>query len=142
MQPLTSNYLSHKALQGLNKLGDIMLPGDNQFPRFSDTGCITHVDDVMEVTNPDDVAALNILLAVIHVMPAGFCVGLLKLTDKCSGLPDVIGSPMRMLNVALRGVPFSLYYSNLTAIDYRGKKVHDVMGYDVHCEPDYDFKNF
>lgn len=136
-----SDYLSQAALRGLNKLGDVVLPGNpydaNGFPTFSDTGCIHHIDELMATTAEDDVKALNILLMVLSVLPS-FCIRwLIQLTTFDKYAPGVLGMGLRMGNVALRGVPISLYYSNLTGPDYDGVKVHDVMGYEVHCEPDY-----
>lgn len=135
-----SEYLNQAALRGLNKVGDVVLPGTpeaNGFPKFSDTGCIYHVDDVMAATNADDVKLLNILLMVLSVLPSFVITGLLKLSALEQYAPSILGVGLRLSGVALRGVPISLYYSNLTHPEYQGIKVHDVMDYHVHCEPDY-----
>ncbi len=135
-----SSYLSIRALAGLNKVGDVVLPGEAQadgLPRFSDTGCIAYVDEVMAATAEDDVKALNLLLAVQSYLPAVIIRGLLKLSAWEQYAPGVLGTGLRLIGVALRGVPISLYYSNLHAPDYAGTQVHAAMDYHVHCEPDY-----
>lgn len=133
-----SKYLSPRGLDGLNKVGDVVLPGDGNFPRYSDTGCSCHVDEVLEVTHPDDVAGLKLLLPVMSFMPAAFIRALLRLSELEQHAPGIIGTGLRLIGLALRGVPLSLYYSNLTAPYYRGKTVYEVIGYDVHVEPDYE----
>lgn len=136
-----SEYLSNAALRGLNKVGDIVLPGEPHnsggFPSFSTTGCIHHVDEVLVTTADDDIKALNILLAILGVLPAAISRWLLQLSSLEKYAPGLLGTSLRLLGVALRGVPVSLYYSNLTGPGYTGKTVHEVMGYQVHCEPDY-----
>lgn len=139
---LHSNYISHRALKGLNKLGDIIIPQSHTMPSFSETRSIEYVDEVLEVTNQEDVAALNILLTVIHFMPRFFTQGLLKLSEQCERLPDIIGNPLRMVNIALRGIPMSLYYSGLKGINANCDGVLDIMEYELSCEPDYNFKNW
>lgn len=139
---LHSNYISHRALKGLNKLGDVVIPKSQTLPSFSETNAIEYVDEVLEVTDPEDVTALNILLTVIHFLPAGFSKGLLKLSEQCERLPDWIGNPLRMVNIALRGIPLSLYYSGLQGSQAKGSNVLEIMEYELTCEPDYDFKNW
>jgi len=129
-----SKYLSVRALKGLDKLGDIMIPGDGEFPKFSDTGCIYHVDEVMEATHPEDVKLLNLLLTVFHFSPSGMIKLLARMTLLEEYLPSTLGAPFRLVGIALRGVPMTLYYSNLTSPYYNGPKVHDVMGYSVNVE--------
>lgn len=136
-----SKYLSYAALKGLNKVGDVVLPGEpynnDGFPRFSATGCIYHVDEVLTTTAPEDVKALNMLLATLGFLPAVVTQWLLQLSSLEAHAPGLLGTGLRLVGVALRGVPISLYYSNLTAPSYTGKTVHEVMAYQVHCEPDY-----
>lgn len=137
-----SNYLSARAMRGLNKLGDIVAPGFENMPKFSDTGCILYVDEIMEVTKKADVDSLNILLAVIDIMPKAFTRMLLWLGAQNDKVPDLIGSALRLLDIGLRGVIISLYYSSLSAPEFEGESVHQAMGYEVQCEPDYTFKNW
>lgn len=136
-----SIYLCKAALKGLNKVGDVVLPGQphnsDGFPSFSATGCIHHVDEVLITTAPDDVKALNILFSILAFLPAQVCQWLLQLAGLEEHAPGPLGMGLRLVGVALRGVPMSLYYSNLTGPGYAGKTVHEIMGYQVHCEPDY-----
>lgn len=138
----TSEYLSHRAMRGLNKVGDIVAPGFENMPQFSDTGCILYIDEIMRVTKKADVDSLNILLTIIAIMPCFFAKALLWLGGQNEKTPDFIGSQLRLLDIGLRGVIISLYYSGLSTPEFKGTGVHQAMGYDVHCQSDYTFKNW
>jgi len=130
-----SNYLSQAELRGLRKLGDIVVPGGYGLPSFSQTGCVSHIDELMFATPPADVKDFKLLMKVFSVTPDFFIRGILKLVDKDSVFPEPIGGLLRLLNVGIKGVVFSLYYSNKTREFYQGPSVHEAMGYQVHCEP-------
>ncbi len=131
-----SELYSRQQLKGLNKLGDQMIPANEEFPSFSQTGCIEYIDTVMGAAHKDDQQAFGLLLWVLSYTPTLFIQWLLKLLDKTETLPPVMAGPFRLLNVSLRGVVYTLYYSNKTAPFYRGNKVFDVIDYHVHCKPD------
>lgn len=138
----TSKYLSRRALLGLNKVGDIVAPGFKNMPKFSDTGCILYVDEIMSVTKKADVDALRILLIIISIMPKFFSKFLLWIASKNENFPDILGSQFRLLDIGLRGVIISLYYSGLSAPEFKGTGVFQAIEYDVHCKPEYTFKNW
>lgn len=145
MNKVYSEYFNRFAIKGLDKVGDVIIPGttgENGFPSFSQTGCIENVDEILQVTHPEDVAALNILMTVLGLLPALVTLTLFKLSMQDEKVPDILGNPLRMLNLALRGLPMSLYYSSFSKLEYDGKKVYEIIDYDIYCEPDPDFKNF
>lgn len=39
-----SQFLRFKEPSALERIGDLMLPGDSEFPSFSQTGCIAFVE--------------------------------------------------------------------------------------------------
>jgi len=131
-----SEYYSETQLEGLNKLGDVVIPRNGAFPSFSDTGCRDYIDDVMAPADADDTAAFGYLLLLFKYMPTAFISLILWLADNAESMPKLIAPPFRMLNISLRGVVFSLYYSNQTSSSYTGPMVHDVIDYNVTCTPD------
>lgn len=130
-----SLFLSQAELRGLNKVGDLVIPGGYGFPSFSETGCINHVDEVMAPTPEADVKDFKLLMKVFSVAPEFLIKGILKLLDKESAFPEPIGGLLRLLNVGIKGVVFSLYYSGKSSDFYQGPSVHEAMGYQVHCQP-------
>lgn len=131
-----SEFYSEIQLKGLNKLGDQVIPRNGAYPSFSDTGCCDYIDDVMAPADPDDIAAFGYLLLLFRYMPTLFITALLWLADNAEAMPNLIAPPFRMLNISLRGVIFSLYYSNQTSSSYTGPKVHEVIDFNVTCKPD------
>ena len=65
-----SNYISTTSLKGLNRVGDILCPGDGEFPSYSTLGCIEHVDIALEYAPPADINDLGLLLAILAYMPS------------------------------------------------------------------------
>ena len=45
--PHESRYLNARQRLGLDRLGDALLPGDDEFPSFSRLGCGEHVDKLL-----------------------------------------------------------------------------------------------
>lgn len=131
-----SNYLSQVELRGLSKLGDIVVPGGYGLPSFSATGCISHVDKLMESTPPADVKDFKLLMKVFSIAPDFIIRGILKIVDKERAFPEPIGGLLRLLNIGIKGVVFSLYYSSKTSEFYQGPSVHEAMGYQVNCVKD------
>lgn len=135
----TSRYLSDRALRGLDKVGDLVIPGGGpqQLPRFSDTGCACGIDEVMAATHPDDVRDLNLLLSAATWLPDAVLRGLLWLSAQEGKAPGPLGTALRLLGMGLKGVPLSLYFGNETSPYYKGRTVYDAIDYHVYVEPDY-----
>ena len=136
MSHAQSTYLSLKALKGLDKVGDILFPGNEEFPMFSHTGCIYHIDELMEHTHANDVKMLNLLLSTLSYAPNTLILFMFNMVNIENKLPHVLGTPFRLLGIALRGVPTTLYYSNLTSPYYTGTTVFDAMKYEVSVNVD------
>lgn len=133
---MSSTLFSTRQLQGLCKLGDIVLPGQGAFPAFSSTGCVEHVDALLGTAHPDDVRDLGWLLLVIHYLP-GFAVEwIVRLADSADRWPALLAPLLRTLNIGIKGVVFSLYYSGYHRATYQGKTGLDAIDYHVHCAPD------
>ncbi len=128
-QEIKSNYLGPRELKGLQKIGDIMIPRHDEFPSFSDTGCLTHVDDAVSQLDPIDLNDLKLFLKIASFLPTFMVKLVIKLLDWG---PIAL---LRLGNLGVRGIVYSLYYSNKTAPEYQGPKPHDIIGYHVKTVP-------
>ncbi len=124
-----SAILSPRQISALVRIGDILIPAGEGFPSFSETGAIAHVDALLEVTPSEDVGGLKILLSVLSFLPDFMVAGFLGLVRKADALPDFLAAPLRNIEIGLKGLVMSLYYSNRVRPEYRGPKVHEVIDY-------------
>lgn len=116
---------------GLEKLGNIYAPGDDQFPAFSQLGCAAHAHRILESVPPRDLQALQQLLSVCRWAP-NWALGLLvRLAESGPHVPGPVGNTLRTLRIGLRSVVYSLYYSGLAGPDYDGPLPLRIIDYDV-----------
>ncbi len=108
-----SHGFSALSIKGLKKTGDIIIPGDNEFPSFSNSGFIEHLGRMSHYMNDDDREGLKFLSTLLGLMPAFKIRFILYFTSLHHYFPSPIGSILRQINVGLRGVIFTLYYSDL-----------------------------
>lgn len=138
-QTPTSTYFTAAQLHTLYRIGDIMIPANGAFPKFSATQGLEHIDAVMAPANANDIKDLALLLSILKFMPNFILAGLIKLSVKANSLPEVIAPLFRMLDIALRGIIYTIYYANKTGANYQGKTAFSAIDYAVHCEPDGGF---
>lgn len=118
-----SQFLGPGELSALERIGDLMLPGDSDFPSFSQTGCIAFVDDLLRYMAPKDRDDLRTLLKVLSFLPS-------PLLRMVLSLCQTRWTPtLRMIELGLKGLVMSLYYSNKTVSEYTGRTPHDVIGF-------------
>lgn len=130
-----SEQLSVRALRTLNRLGDIMIPADQDFPSFSELGCIEHIDGVIRHAPEDDIGDLGTLLAVLSLLPTFILRLFVHSTENARGKKGPIAPTFRLLNVALRGILFTLYYSGKHGSAYTGQTPLDIIGFELTCVP-------
>jgi hypothetical protein len=128
---ITSNYLSQNQLKGLLKTGDVILPGTNKSPSFSQTGCIHYVDRMAAYLSEDDLNDLRTVLGLFRWLPSWGITVIMAMVARNQFFPGPIGAGLRMLEIGVKGAAMSLYYSNLTGSDYKGRKVFDIIGWDA-----------
>lgn len=139
MAEFYSAHFNGIQLKSLERVGNLYIPGNGNLPAFSETGCLQHVDVVLDEVDPGDVQLLGILLLVLRWMPAFIIEFLMTLMDQHDRYPEWMAGPLRLISLALKGITMSLYYSGLQGSQQPGQSsraVHDVMGYSLHCEPD------
>ncbi|GIU84104.1 MAG: hypothetical protein KatS3mg008_0879 [Acidimicrobiales bacterium] len=130
----SSAYLTARQMEGLRRLGDVVCPGDGEFPSFSASGCWEHVDDVLEHMSPADLDQLRLLLTLCSLVPRAGVERLVALaeragSDASSRRPG--SSTLRFMRIGIRGVIFTLYWSGRTGAGYDGPSPLDLIGYDV-----------
>ena len=133
MAAFESAYLSPRALRGLNRIGDIICPRHEEYPAFSELGCIVHVDRVVENAPPDDVKQLDSFLALMATMPTFVLRFVVWLAGTGDAWPDAIGSQLRLLGLGLRSVVITLYYSGEKGPDYAGRTPHEIIGFRLNA---------
>lgn len=133
-----SRYFNQNQIKGLVKTGDIILPGTDSMPSFSQTGCMEHMDRMLAYLTNDDLNGLRLVFGVLRWAPRLLILLLLLVCKHNRWFPGFIGAGLRMLEIGIKGAVLSPYYANLTSRDYGGPKVFDVIGWDakVHVQED------
>jgi len=127
---MASKYLTLAQLQVINRTGDILAPGDGVLPRFSESGLVEHIDRMVAYLPPSDIASLQLLTNVLRFTPDFAIRLLLKLTSLDRYFPGPVGASLRKLDIGLRGIVFSLYYSFLDDPAGHGQRIKDAIGWD------------
>ncbi|MHC4120241.1 MAG: hypothetical protein ACYSWO_22335 [Planctomycetota bacterium] len=129
---MQSDYLKPGALKGLNRIGDIFIPGAGDLPSFSEFGGIEHVDDVIAYAPEEDIADLNLVLRILSVLPQGVLRWAADQMMAASHKEGRLAALLRQLNIGLKGILFSCYYSGKAGSSYTGKNPLDLIGYSVN----------
>jgi len=135
---MASKYLTPAQLQVINRIGDVLAPGDGVLPRFSETGLVEHIDRMVAYLPPRDIAGLRLLMNVLRFMPNFVIRLLLRLALLDRYFPGSIAANLRKLDIGLRGIIFSLYYSFLDDPAGYGQRIKDGIGWDgaVRTKPE------
>jgi hypothetical protein len=129
---MTSKYLSNRAINGLSRIGDILIPGDAQFPSFSDYQCLDHIDDLVTYAPKNDIKDLNMVLSILSYLPKSTLTWLIRKMSESNEKQGMIGSLLRQLNMGIRGIVFSLYYSEKPGHNYQGKNPTAMIGFTLN----------
>lgn len=129
---MTSTYLSKSAVKGLTRIGDILIPGNAEFPSFSAFMCMDHIDGLVSYAPKDDINDLGMVLGILSVMPQSILLWLVKLMANAHKNHGPLGTLLRQLNMGIRGIVFSLYYSEKPGIDYKAKNPTEMIGFTLN----------
>lgn len=127
--PAPSAILAPRELRALLVIGDIMIPACGPLPAFSATGCVRYVDDLLRAMPEGDVADMRMVLRVLSYLPPPVAALALRKLGLHRALPGRLGAPLRLVEIALKGMVTSLYYSGKVGPDYRGGAPTDVIGF-------------
>jgi hypothetical protein len=114
-------------LKGVEKLGRVVMPEDSDFPAFSEIGAEKYLNRMVDYMYEDDKSAILIILKLFSIMPLfmiRWTMSLIETGSKWQGMP---GAPFRMLRIALKGLIFTVYYSDVT----ENQVIHSKIGYDA-----------
>jgi len=123
--------LGKKELKTLERIGDIMLPGDENFPSYSALGCVENVPALAAEADLADIADLAVFLGVLAYMPNFVLRLICALLMRANAFPEFVAVPLRQLNIALRGMVISPYFANLHGENYNGKTPHEIIGFSL-----------
>jgi hypothetical protein len=130
---MKSKFFSTRALLGLNRIGDVLLPGSDELPSFSAYGGIEHIDDLVAYAPADDIATLGTVMAVLSYMPGGVLHWLAgKMSTTTPRSTGMMAPLYRQLNMGVRGILFSLYYSGKPGAAFTGRDPLEAIGYSTN----------
>lgn len=126
-----SKILSNSAIKGLVKIGDILCPKNGDFPSYSETGCVEHVDDVIGYAPANDINDLGMVLSIFSFLPMGILKWIVKNLNNAQGKEGGIAALMRMLDFGLKGIIYGTYYSGKVGANFNGKSPQEVIDFSI-----------
>lgn len=121
-----SKHLNQMQMSALLKTGDIMVPGHENFPKFSESGVVAAADNLFDHMNSGDRTAFCSLLSVLYFLPKPAVALFIRLSESHKSWPEFIAANLRLLDIGLRGVFYSLYFS--------AKETHEKIGWSTQIE--------
>jgi hypothetical protein len=118
-----SKNLNERQVRGLAKMGDVLVPGDEDLKSFSASGCVSEADRILDHMPLSDLKDLKMLLTLMSFFPMFLVAWFLAFLERSPRMPDWIGAPLRFVRLGIRGLVLTLYYSHPQA--------HQVLGYKV-----------
>ena len=129
---MKSKYLNGRAILGLNRIGDLIIPGNARMPSFSNYGCVDHIDDLVHYAPHEDIKDLGLVLSVFSFLPDSILNWMVQKMSQGTKYRGSIGVLLRQLNMGIRGLVFSLYYSEKPGNDYKETNPTELIGFTVN----------
>jgi hypothetical protein len=126
-----SKILSSNAIKALYRIGDIMVPKNEEFPSYSEVRGLDFIDDVLVYAPENDIADLNMLLSLLNFMPTVILKWLVSKMAESHKEEGALAVVLRQLDFGIRGIIFSTYYTEKTSLSFKGKKPIDIIGYNI-----------
>ncbi len=127
-----SKILSKAALKAINRIGDIMVPENGEFPSYSEYGGIEHIDEILRYAPESDTKGLDMILSILSVMPKFVLSWLVKKMSQSHERGGGLWVIMRQMNFGLKGIILSTYYSEKAGSNYKGKTPLEIIGYSIN----------
>lgn len=108
-----SHGFSSLSLKGLERAGNVIIPGGEGLPSFSQTDFLRHLPRISNYMNEDDREGFKLLTTLMFFMPSPLIRLMMWFTTLHSYFPGPLAAILRQINVGVKGVLFTLYYSNL-----------------------------
>jgi acyl-CoA reductase-like NAD-dependent aldehyde dehydrogenase len=135
---MKAHGFSNLSLRGIKKVGDVIIPGEVGFPRFSDTQFTEEFGRISHFMNSDDREGFKLLTAILGLTPSLLIRGLFWFLSFHIYFPKIIGALMRQVNVGLKGVVLTMYYSGLDDQQGNGKRILQGLGYATTINTPYN----
>ncbi len=129
--PPVSKHLDLRQLRALETIGDVLVPGDEDFPSFSELGCVAHVDRLLDFLPEADRRDLKRLLWVVSFLPRWLVGALLCGLSAGARASGRWTASLRVLHLGLRGLVLGLYYSGQAGPGFARRSPLDVLSYRV-----------
>ncbi|MFA6241106.1 MAG: hypothetical protein WC655_09265 [Candidatus Hydrogenedentales bacterium] len=130
-----SRILGPKACRTLERVAELIVPAVDDFPSFTQLGCVEHVDDVIGSAPPKDAADLNLFLTVLYFAPTSVLRFVVRNMENADSWFEPAATTFRLLDLGLRGLVLSLYYSGKHGANYKGKTPAEVIGFSLNRVP-------
>ena len=114
-------------LKGVEKLGRVVIPDNSDFPAFSDIQSEKYLNRMIDYMYDDDRSAILVILKLFSIMPLFKIRWTMSLIETGAKWQGMLGAPFRMLQIALKGLIFTVYYSDVT----NDQVIHSKIGYDA-----------
>ncbi len=121
--------LTRRQRTGLLRLGDVVIPGDDVLPSFSDSTCADGIGRMLPYMHDSDRDSLMMLLDACAILPRPAIRGIVAMAAGAEKYPAPLASALRMANIGIKGVVCSLYYSDI-AIGPQQGQIHRAIGWD------------
>jgi len=129
---LASEILNSRQIWAVEKIGDVLIPGNQEFPSFSGLGCVEHIDIVLEPLPEQDLKDLKMLFSVLSFFPKFGILLFWNIIGALCRLPGALGALSRQIQLGLKGLIMSLYYSGKTGRHYEGETPPQKIGFEVN----------
>jgi len=129
---MVSKWLGKIQLRGAKRCGDVVIPGDGKnFPAFSETHLIKHIDRMLDYMTEDDRDGLVLLFGLFAFLPKLMISLIMAMAKANAKFPSFLGAPLRQIYIGIRGMFFTLYYSNIESDEGVGKEIMHNIKYDT-----------
>lgn len=126
-QEPAKTILNMSHLKGVEKLGRVVMPDDSDFPAFTEIQAEKYLNRMIDYMYVDDRSAILVILKMFSFMPLFMIRWTMSLIESGSKWKGMLGAPFRMLQIALKGLIFTVYYSDVT----EDQIIHSKIGYDA-----------
>lgn len=131
-----SKYFSNLQIRGIRKAGDILVPEETGFRKFSSTPFIQEIDRMADYMTDEDRSGFAFLMGLFAVLPKPVVSGVLRLAAASEGGSGALTAPLRLINLGVKGVVYTLYYSDLTP----DRRIHKMLEWQTKCGEDPNAK--
>lgn len=119
--------LKKSQIKGLYKLGKVVISDYQGFPSFEEIKPEDYLNRMIDYMYDDDREPVMIILSLFSIFPLFIIRWKMKFIDWGASWKGSPGALFRMLQIALKGMIFTIYYTDVTD----GKVIHENIGYDA-----------